>query len=172
MVPGEGVEPSRACAQRFLSSPEARHHRSPSVTSGASSATWTHRRLRPFDTWCHLEAHGVGTKLTHSPFSSPLESRFHTPDASDGRTGRSRCQHGFESPTGSAHGTSYCLRGASPCRLAAIKDQSRRRDGQCEPAHEHVTIATTMYREMDMSFWLARADSELTLGATSWVISG
>src|SRR5215831_7323608 len=66
MVPGEGVEPSRACAQRFLSSPEARHQRSPSVTSGASSATWTHRRLRPSDTWCHLEAHGVGTKLTHS----------------------------------------------------------------------------------------------------------
>ena len=32
-------------------------------------------------------------------------------------------------PTGSAHGTSYSLRGASPCRLAAIKDQSRRRDG-------------------------------------------
>src|SRR5215467_9741756 len=79
---------------------------------------------------------------------------------------------GFESPTGSAHGTSYCLRGASPCRLAAIKDQSRRRDGQCEPAHEHLTIATTMDREMDMSFWLARADSELTLGATSWVIPG
>src|SRR5215813_4247326 len=30
-------------------------------------------------------------------------------------------QHGFDSPTGSAHGTSYSLRGFSPCRLEAIK---------------------------------------------------
>src|SRR5215831_21331040 len=100
MVPGEGVEPSRACAQRFLSSTEARHQRSPLVTSGASSAPWTHRRLSPFDTWCHLEAHGVGTKLTHLPCSSHLESRFHTPDASDGGIGISRCQHGVRIPKG------------------------------------------------------------------------
>jgi hypothetical protein len=36
-----------------------------------------------------------------------------------------------------------------------------RRNGHSEQAYEHLTIATTMHREMDMSLWLARADSEL-----------
>jgi len=27
--------------------------------------------------------------------------------------------------------------------------------------HEHLTTATTMYREMDMRFWLAQAEAEL-----------
>jgi tetratricopeptide (TPR) repeat protein len=33
-----------------------------------------------------------------------------------------------------------------------------RRTGQCEQAHEHLTIATTLYREMDMQFWLEQAE--------------
>jgi len=32
------------------------------------------------------------------------------------------------------------------------------RTGQREEAHEHLTIATTMYREMDMQFWLEQAE--------------
>jgi len=35
------------------------------------------------------------------------------------------------------------------------------RTGQRERAQEHLTTATTMYREMDMRFWLDQADAEL-----------
>jgi class 3 adenylate cyclase/tetratricopeptide (TPR) repeat protein len=34
-----------------------------------------------------------------------------------------------------------------------------RRTGKREQAREHLTIATTMYREMDMSFWLEQAET-------------
>jgi tetratricopeptide (TPR) repeat protein len=36
-----------------------------------------------------------------------------------------------------------------------------RRTGQREQAQEHLTIATTMYREMDMRFWLEQAEQEV-----------
>jgi predicted ATPase/class 3 adenylate cyclase len=36
-----------------------------------------------------------------------------------------------------------------------------RRTGTREPAQEHLTTATTMYREMDMRFWLEQAEAEL-----------
>jgi tetratricopeptide (TPR) repeat protein len=36
-----------------------------------------------------------------------------------------------------------------------------RRTGKSEQTHEHLTIATTMYREMDMRFWLEQAEAEL-----------
>jgi len=36
-----------------------------------------------------------------------------------------------------------------------------RRTGQREQAREHLTTATTMYREMDMRFWLEKAETEL-----------
>jgi uncharacterized protein HemY len=35
------------------------------------------------------------------------------------------------------------------------------RIGKPEQAREHLVAATTMFRDMDMGFWLARADSEL-----------
>jgi hypothetical protein len=35
-----------------------------------------------------------------------------------------------------------------------------RRTGQREQAQEHLTVATTMYREMDMRFWLEQAETE------------
>ena len=37
-----------------------------------------------------------------------------------------------------------------------------RRAGRRQQAREHLTIATTMYREMEMPFWLekAKADAE------------
>jgi tetratricopeptide (TPR) repeat protein len=36
-----------------------------------------------------------------------------------------------------------------------------RRTGQREQAYEHFTTATTMYREMDMRFWLEQAEAEM-----------
>jgi hypothetical protein len=36
-----------------------------------------------------------------------------------------------------------------------------RRTGQREPAHEHLSAATTMYREMDMTYWLEQTGPEL-----------
>jgi tetratricopeptide (TPR) repeat protein len=36
-----------------------------------------------------------------------------------------------------------------------------RRTGKREEAQEHLTTATTMYREMDMRFWLEQAEGEL-----------
>jgi hypothetical protein len=35
-----------------------------------------------------------------------------------------------------------------------------RRTGQREQAQEHLTTATTMYREMEMRFWLEQAEAE------------
>jgi hypothetical protein len=36
-----------------------------------------------------------------------------------------------------------------------------RNTGKRQEATEHLTIATTMYREMDMRFWLSRAEAEV-----------
>jgi hypothetical protein len=36
-----------------------------------------------------------------------------------------------------------------------------RRTGQREQAREHLTTATTMYREMGMTYWLEQAEKEL-----------
>ena len=36
-----------------------------------------------------------------------------------------------------------------------------RRTSKRELAREHLTTATTMYREMDMRFWLEKAEAEL-----------
>jgi hypothetical protein len=33
--------------------------------------------------------------------------------------------------------------------------------GQPDKAHEHLTTATTLYREMDMRFWLEPAEAEM-----------
>jgi len=45
------------------------------------------------------------------------------------------------------------------CRLGLGK--LYRRTGKREQAHEHLITATTMYREMDMRFWLEQAEAEL-----------
>jgi hypothetical protein len=37
-----------------------------------------------------------------------------------------------------------------------------RRTGKREQAQEHLTTATTMYREMDMWFWVEKAEAEST----------
>ena len=36
-----------------------------------------------------------------------------------------------------------------------------RRTGKQEQARDHLTTATTMYREMDMRFWLEQAESQM-----------
>ena len=36
-----------------------------------------------------------------------------------------------------------------------------RRTGKREQAQEHLTTATTMYREMDMRFWLEQVEVEM-----------
>ena len=36
-----------------------------------------------------------------------------------------------------------------------------KRTGTREQAREHLTTATAMYREMDMTFWLERAEAEM-----------
>jgi len=36
-----------------------------------------------------------------------------------------------------------------------------RRTGKHEQAQRHLTTATTMYREMEMTYWLEKADAEL-----------
>ena len=45
------------------------------------------------------------------------------------------------------------------CRLGLGKLYGR--TGQREQAREHLIAATTMYREMDMRFWLEQAEAEL-----------
>jgi hypothetical protein len=35
------------------------------------------------------------------------------------------------------------------------------RTGKRQEAQEHLTAATTMYREMDMRFWLEQAEAEM-----------
>jgi hypothetical protein len=35
------------------------------------------------------------------------------------------------------------------------------RTGQRDQAREHLATATTMYREMDMGFWLEQAEAEM-----------
>jgi hypothetical protein len=36
-----------------------------------------------------------------------------------------------------------------------------RRTGKREQAQEHLTAATTMYREMGMTYWLEKAEAEM-----------
>ena len=45
------------------------------------------------------------------------------------------------------------------CHLGLSK--LKRRTGKQQEAQEHLTIATTMYREMDMGFWLEQAEAAL-----------
>jgi hypothetical protein len=40
-----------------------------------------------------------------------------------------------------------------------------RRTGDGANAKEHLTTATTMYREMDMQFWLAKSEQDATASA-------
>ena len=73
----------------------------------------------------------------------------------------------FDADSGQAHyrqALALALpRGMRPlvahCHLGLAKVYER--TGKREQAHEHVTAATTMYREMDMQFWQEKAEDEL-----------
>jgi uncharacterized protein HemY len=47
---------------------------------------------------------------------------------------------------------------AAHCHLGLGK--LYRRTGKWDEAQEHFTTATTMYREMDMRFWLEQAEAD------------
>jgi hypothetical protein len=72
----------------------------------------------------------------------------------------------FDAETGEAHYRQALAlaepRGMRPlvahCHLGL--DRLYRRTGNQEQAREHLTIATTMYREMDMRFWLEQAEAD------------
>jgi hypothetical protein len=48
----------------------------------------------------------------------------------------------------------------APCHLGLGKLYGR--TGKREQAQKHITTATTMYREMGMTFWLEKTEAELT----------
>ena len=48
---------------------------------------------------------------------------------------------------------------AAHCHLGLGKLYARA--GERDRAQEHLTTATTLYREMDMRFWLAQAEAEV-----------
>ena len=74
---------------------------------------------------------------------------------------------GFDAESGEAHYRKALAlaepRGMRPlvahCHLGLGK--LYRRTGKREQAQEHLTTATTMYREMDMTFWLEQAEAEM-----------
>jgi DNA-binding SARP family transcriptional activator len=73
----------------------------------------------------------------------------------------------FDAETGEAHYRKALAlaepRGMRPliahCHLGIGK--LYRRTGKREQAHEHLTTATTMYREMGMTYWLEQAEAEM-----------
>ena len=42
-----------------------------------------------------------------------------------------------------------------------LRSDKYHRTGKREQAQEHLTTATTMYREMGMTYWLEKAEAEL-----------
>jgi hypothetical protein len=54
-----------------------------------------------------------------------------------------------------------CVPGCSCCHLGLGK--LSRRTGKREQAQEHLTTAATMYRDMDMTFWLEGAKAEINV---------
>jgi tetratricopeptide (TPR) repeat protein len=109
------------------------------------------------------EAQRLGERaVTYSPFRQSDEAHARH------LLGDIASHHGrFDAESGEAH---YCKalalaepRGMRPliahCHLGLGK--LYRGTGQREQAHEHLTIATTLYREMDMQFWLEQAETEM-----------
>jgi uncharacterized membrane protein YvbJ len=78
-----------------------------------------------------------------------------------------RCRHG--NPADAAFCQECGSRLEAPCPGCGTANQSDakfckkcgQRLGKRQQAQEHLTTATAMYREMDMPFWLERAEAEL-----------
>ena len=62
-------------------------------------------------------------------------------------------------PVPPRHGTRRSPSLVAHCHLGLGK--LYRRTGECEQAQEHLTTATTMYREMGMTYWLEQAEAEM-----------
>jgi tetratricopeptide (TPR) repeat protein len=85
------------------------------------------------------------------------------------------CPNQFDAESGEVHYRQALAlaepRGMRPltahCHLGLGKLYGR--TGKREQAREHLTTATTMYREMDMRFWLEQAEAEM---ASHWPIVG
>ena len=59
------------------------------------------------------------------------------------------------------------MRPSSPTVTSASASSTDVRTSRTRLA-EHLTIAATMYREMDMTFWLEKADAESRTLGTAW----
>jgi hypothetical protein len=56
------------------------------------------------------------------------------------------------------------VRHVAHCHLGLGKLYRRTDPDKREQAREHLTTATAMYREMDMTYWLEKAEAETALG--------
>ena len=98
---------------------------------------------------------------------SPSQPRVRGPCAAPARRHREPIPTRFDAERGEAHYRQALAlaepRGMRPlvahCHLGLGK--LYRRTGKREQAQEHLTTATTMYREMDMRFYLEQAEAEL-----------
>jgi hypothetical protein len=85
--------------------------------------------------------------------------------AASGRSSGSSSSSSGSGTGANAPGTSARRSSAlrSPCRArnAASLSSIHQRVDKREGAHEHLTAATTMYREMGMGFWLEQTEAEL-----------
>ena len=137
---------------------------------GAGTGTITIRPHLLLELW-----YDIGRSLIHHGFDKLVFVNNHGSICSGvhwGPTPATARRHAthpdrFDTETGEAH---YCKalalaepRGMRPlvahCHLGLGK--LYRRTGKREQAQEHLTTATTMYREMDMRFWLEQAEAEM-----------
>ncbi len=95
------------------------------------------------------------TRVDFVPYGQTLlgDIRIH-PDRFDPERGEAHYRQALAlaQPRGMRTLVAHCYRG-----LGTLYG----RVGKPEPAREHLLAAATMYREMDMRFWLAQADSQL-----------
>jgi NAD(P)-dependent dehydrogenase (short-subunit alcohol dehydrogenase family) len=77
-------------------------------------------------------------------------------DQSDAKSGQAHYRHALElaEPLGMRPLIAHCHLGLG---------KLYRRTGKREQAQEHLTTATTMYREMGMTYWLEQAEAELNM---------
>jgi tetratricopeptide (TPR) repeat protein len=82
------------------------------------------------------------------------------PDRFDADSGETHYRHALAlaGPRGMRPLVAHCHLGLS---------MLYRRTGQRQEAHEHLGTATGMYREMDMRFWLEKAEAEMSLAPSA-----
>jgi class 3 adenylate cyclase/tetratricopeptide (TPR) repeat protein len=118
----------------------------------------------------YLSAGRIGEAASHARETLALTRRL----AARGSEAHALCLAGDVASTGDAEDAEGSYREAlalagelgmrplvAHCHLGLGK--LYRRTGKREQAQEHLTTATTMYRDMDMRFWLEKAESEMRL---------